>query len=298
MMPNGAERSLADANLALELFAPRSAWRPSALLIRGSPTRCSAPSTAPGPTSRPPSRSGRPWTSPTTSSPHRPNSRCWRCGGARGTTPDGTRGRRRTWSRREVSATTREAPSLTSRPRASPSTKAGSRCPCGAGATHRLRPVLERALPWLTVQVGLELTRVHLALGEIGAARTVLTETERVLEGTTGGLLADDARMLRGRVAASSSSADTSAMRLTAAELRLLPYLATHLTVPEIASRLLSPQHDPDGGCLGLPQAGRFDARCGHRARRHARAPGELHLPATGESPPQGLRHSSKTQPS
>ena len=45
---------------------------------------------------------------------------------------------------------------------------------------------------------------------------------------------------MRGRVpTASSGSADTSAMRLTAAELRLLPYLATHLTVPEIASRLL-----------------------------------------------------------
>ena len=47
---------------------------------------------------------------------------------------------------------------------------------------HRLRPLLDHGLPWLTVQVGLELTRAHLALGEAGAARTVLTETERVLE--------------------------------------------------------------------------------------------------------------------
>jgi ATP/maltotriose-dependent transcriptional regulator MalT len=35
LMADGPERSLADANLALELFAPHSAWRPSALLARG-----------------------------------------------------------------------------------------------------------------------------------------------------------------------------------------------------------------------------------------------------------------------
>ena len=37
---------------------------------------------------------------------------------------------------------------------------------------HRLRPLLDHGLPWLTIQVGLELTRAHLALGEAGAART------------------------------------------------------------------------------------------------------------------------------
>ena len=34
-----------------------------------------------------------------------------------------------------------------------------------AGA-HRQRPLLDHGLPWLTIQVGLELTRAHLALGE------------------------------------------------------------------------------------------------------------------------------------
>ena len=47
---------------------------------------------------------------------------------------------------------------------------------------HRLRPLLDHGLPWLSIQVGLELTRAHLALGEAAAARTVLTETEQVLE--------------------------------------------------------------------------------------------------------------------
>jgi len=104
---------------------------------------------------------------------------------------------------------------------------------------HRLRPLLDHGIPWLTVQIGLELTRAHLALGDAGAARTILAETEGVLKLRPGmGLLVDDARELRERVAATSGSAGAWAMSLTRAELRLLPYLATHLTFPEIASRL------------------------------------------------------------
>ena len=104
---------------------------------------------------------------------------------------------------------------------------------------HRLRPLLDHGLPWLTIQVGLELTRAHLALAEAGAARTILTETERVLQLRPHmGFLVEDARELRDRVAATSGPDGAWAMSLTGAELRLLPYLATHLTFPEIASRL------------------------------------------------------------
>ena len=52
------------------------------------------------------------------------------------------------------------------------------------------------------------------------------------------GALVEEARELRERVAATSGSAGAWAMSLTGAELRLLPYLATHLTFPEIATRL------------------------------------------------------------
>jgi len=44
-------------------------------------------------------------------------------------------------------------------------------------------------------------------------------------------------------VRATSSPAGSPAMSLTAAELRLLPYLATHLTYPEIGQRLLISRH-------------------------------------------------------
>ena len=104
---------------------------------------------------------------------------------------------------------------------------------------HRLRPLLGHGLPWLTIQVGLELTRAHLALAEVAAARTILSETERVLELRPDmGSLVEDARELHDKLAATSEPAGAWAMSLTGAELRLLPYLATHLTVPEIATRL------------------------------------------------------------
>jgi LuxR family transcriptional regulator, maltose regulon positive regulatory protein len=104
---------------------------------------------------------------------------------------------------------------------------------------HRLRPLLDHGLPWVTVHVGLELTRAHLALGEASAARTILEETEHVLElRPQMGSLVGEADELRDRVAASSGPSGAWAMSLTGAELRLLPYLASHLTFPEIASRL------------------------------------------------------------
>jgi LuxR family maltose regulon positive regulatory protein len=104
---------------------------------------------------------------------------------------------------------------------------------------HRLRPLLDHGVPWLSIAVGLELTRAHLTLADAAAARTVFAETERVLKVRPHmGLLADDARELRPRVEATGGSSGAWAMSLTAAELRLLPFLATHLMFPEIATRL------------------------------------------------------------
>ena len=104
---------------------------------------------------------------------------------------------------------------------------------------HRLRPLLDHGLPWLTVEIGIELVRAHLALGEAAAARTVLAETERVMELRPDlGTLVVELRELGDHVEASSGPTGAWAMSLTGAELRLLPYLATHLTFPEIATRL------------------------------------------------------------
>jgi LuxR family transcriptional regulator, maltose regulon positive regulatory protein len=106
-------------------------------------------------------------------------------------------------------------------------------------AIHRLRPLLNRGLPWVSVQIGLELTRLHLALGEAGTAGTVLTEAESILRVRPRlGTLVELARELRQRVAATATPSGEWALSLTAAELRLLPLLTTHLAFPQIGDRL------------------------------------------------------------
>jgi LuxR family maltose regulon positive regulatory protein len=56
------------------------------------------------------------------------------------------------------------------------------------------------------------------------------------------GILADEAHALRTRLARQRAEGIPAASALTAAELRLLPMLSTHLSLPEIASELfLSP---------------------------------------------------------
>lgn len=108
---------------------------------------------------------------------------------------------------------------------------------------HRLRTLLDHSLPWLTVQVGIELTRAHLSLGEVDAARTILKETQTVLRRRPRlGVLVDEMEEMRRRVAATAGPG-AWAVNLTAAELRLLPYLATYLTFPEIASKLFITTH-------------------------------------------------------
>jgi LuxR family maltose regulon positive regulatory protein len=57
------------------------------------------------------------------------------------------------------------------------------------------------------------------------------------------GTLAGEAEALRAQLAHQRGSADPGASALTAAELRLLPLLSTHLTVPEIAAELFLSPH-------------------------------------------------------
>ena len=103
----------------------------------------------------------------------------------------------------------------------------------------RLRPQLTHAVPWFAVQVRLELARSHLELGDVEGARTLFFEASDVITRRPDlGALRGQANELRARLANVASFEDGWASTLTAAELRLLPLLTTHLSFREIAERL------------------------------------------------------------
>ena len=104
---------------------------------------------------------------------------------------------------------------------------------------NRLRPLLTHAVPWLSVQVGIELARTQLALADVAAARSLLLEIDGILRLRPGlGKLVDDAAVLRSQIRALEEPDGRWAQSLTSAELRLLPLLATHLSFREIGDRL------------------------------------------------------------
>jgi len=103
---------------------------------------------------------------------------------------------------------------------------------------HRLRAGLSDAVPWLGVGANLELARLALAQSDAPGARTLLREADDVLGRFPAfGRLVGDVALLRGQANASASVV-VGATALTAAELRLLPYLATYLSFREIGERV------------------------------------------------------------
>jgi LuxR family transcriptional regulator, maltose regulon positive regulatory protein len=111
-------------------------------------------------------------------------------------------------------------------------------------SAQRLRPLLTYALPHLAVQARIELIRVHLALDDLAAARTLMREVDGLLRRRPAlGNLAGEAEALRARLAKEHGSSVLGASSLTSAELRLLPLLSTHLSLPEIAGELFLSPH-------------------------------------------------------
>jgi len=108
---------------------------------------------------------------------------------------------------------------------------------------QRLRPALTYAVPHLAVQARLELAACYLTLADPAGARTLLREIDQILLLRADlGVLAGQTEELRARLTKMRGSSGAGASALTAAELRLLPLLCTHLSFPEIGEELfLSP---------------------------------------------------------
>ena len=106
------------------------------------------------------------------------------------------------------------------------------------------RPLLTYALPHVAVQARIELTRAHLALADLAGARMLLREVDELLRLRPGvGTLAGQAQALKAQLSKERGPSVPGASALTAAELRLLPLLATHLSYPEIAAELFLSRH-------------------------------------------------------
>ena len=111
------------------------------------------------------------------------------------------------------------------------------------GRAQRLRPLLTHALPHLSVQTRLELARAYRALGDPSGSRVLLREVDDLLRRQPNlGTLATQAKALESMIDVNRDGR-SGASTLTAAELRLLPYLPTHLSFREIGERLYVSPH-------------------------------------------------------
>lgn len=103
---------------------------------------------------------------------------------------------------------------------------------------QRVRQLVSWAMPAPALATRLELIKAHLAIGDIAGARVVVREARDILRRRPGlGALEAETNDLALRVAEQAETLQGPSS-LTAAELRLLPWLATHLSFREIGERL------------------------------------------------------------
>jgi LuxR family maltose regulon positive regulatory protein len=107
----------------------------------------------------------------------------------------------------------------------------------------RLRPLLTYALPVVSVQALVELARAYLGFAEQSGAAAVLKQAAGILQQRPDlGTLPKTVELLQARVGEIRRTA-RGASSLTAAELRIVPLLPTHLSMPEIGERLHISRH-------------------------------------------------------
>jgi LuxR family maltose regulon positive regulatory protein len=103
----------------------------------------------------------------------------------------------------------------------------------------RARPTLTFMLPILAVRARLQLAKAHRALGDLATVRHLLREIDDiVLHRPALGVLVEEVSEFRRILTSSVQVGESGGSPLTPAELRLLPYLQTHLTIREIGERL------------------------------------------------------------
>ena len=107
-----------------------------------------------------------------------------------------------------------------------------------ARQAQRFRSTAGQAVPWLAVRSRVDLATALVALADPTMADIVLGEAEEIVARQPAmGILSEEVEELRGHLKRSIER-PAGGVPLTLAELRVLPLLATHRSLPEIASQL------------------------------------------------------------
>jgi len=103
----------------------------------------------------------------------------------------------------------------------------------------RARPSCTIALPYVAVRARLQLAKVYAAIADQATARHLLREIDEIsLQRPALGVLHHEILEFRAILKDNAQMSVAGGTPLTPAELRLLPYLQTHLTFKEIGQRL------------------------------------------------------------
>ena len=108
----------------------------------------------------------------------------------------------------------------------------------------RARPSATCLLPYHAVRLRLQLAKVYLAIADPGTVRQLLHEIDDIMARRPAlGTLVDEVKDFRSVLASGAGPKPAGPLPLTPAELRLLPYLQTHLTADRLAERLFLSSH-------------------------------------------------------
>jgi LuxR family maltose regulon positive regulatory protein len=124
-------------------------------------------------------------------------------------------------------------------------------------SAQRMRHELTYALPHWAVQARTELAHASIALTDLAGARTLTREIDELLRHRPGlGTLVGEAEVLRAQLSKLRGPEAPGASALTAAELRLLPILATNLSFPQIAEQMSLSRHTVKAEAMSGPRRG------------------------------------------
>jgi LuxR family maltose regulon positive regulatory protein len=135
-------------------------------------------------------------------------------------------------------------------------------------SAQHLRPLLTYALPHFAVQARIELARVHLALSDPAGARALMREVDELLRCRPDlGNLVGEAEAFRARLSEEHDPSVPGISALTAAELRVLPMLASHLSFPQIAAEMFLSRHTVKSEAISIYRKLRVSSRAQAVAR-------------------------------